>query len=135
MGRPKRDRGDLMNARRRANLIAFRKALGLSQEDAATLAGVSVQNILNYEQGKRSPTNLTILAPLLRVYGHTADDLDSAKPGPPRAELMRAFELKVNPIAGASKQLIDETRALVEKQNEKHSKAFAALNPVQAPRK
>ncbi len=57
-----------------ANLIRYRKGLGLSQEQLADRAGVTRQSINNYENAKTLPDS-KILSGLGRVLGVTLDDL------------------------------------------------------------
>lgn len=57
-----------------ANLIRYRKSLGLSQEQLAEQAGVTRQSINNYENAKTLPDS-KILSALASVLGITLDDL------------------------------------------------------------
>ncbi|MDF5720827.1 MAG: XRE family transcriptional regulator [Rhizonema sp. PD37] len=57
-----------------ANLIRYRKSLGLSQEQLAEQAGVTRQSINNYENAKTLPDS-KILSVLASVLGITLDDL------------------------------------------------------------
>lgn len=57
-----------------ANLIRYRKSLGLSQEQLAEQAGVTRQSINNYENAKTLPDS-KILSVLANVLGITLDDL------------------------------------------------------------
>lgn len=57
-----------------ANLIRYRKSLGLSQEQLAQQAGVSRQSINNYENAKTLPDS-KILSALANALGITLDDL------------------------------------------------------------
>lgn len=57
-----------------ANLIRYRKSLGLSQEQLAEQAGVTRQSINNYENAKTLPDS-KILSALANVLGITLDDL------------------------------------------------------------
>ncbi|MBD2775074.1 XRE family transcriptional regulator [Iningainema tapete] len=60
-----------------ANLIRYRKSLGLSQEQLAATTGVTRQSINNYENAKTLPDS-KILSDLARVLGVTLDDLLSS---------------------------------------------------------
>lgn len=57
-----------------ANLISYRKSLGLSQEQLAEQTGVTRQSINNYENAKTLPDS-KILSDLARALGVTLDDL------------------------------------------------------------
>ncbi|MBD2607440.1 ImmA/IrrE family metallo-endopeptidase [Scytonema hofmannii FACHB-248] len=57
-----------------ANLIRYRKSLGLSQEQLAEQAGVTRQSINNYENAKTLPDS-KILSALANALGITLDDL------------------------------------------------------------
>lgn len=57
-----------------ANLIRYRKSLGLSQEQLAEQAGVTRQSINNYENAKTLPDS-KILSALASVLSITLDDL------------------------------------------------------------
>jgi Zn-dependent peptidase ImmA (M78 family)/DNA-binding XRE family transcriptional regulator len=57
-----------------ANLLRYRKSLGLSQEQLAEQASVTRQSINNYENAKTLPDS-KILSALARVFGVTLDDL------------------------------------------------------------
>jgi Zn-dependent peptidase ImmA (M78 family)/transcriptional regulator with XRE-family HTH domain len=57
-----------------ANLIRYRKSLGLSQEQLAEQAGVTRQSINNYENAKTLPDS-KILSALASSLGITLDDL------------------------------------------------------------
>lgn len=57
-----------------ANLIRYRKSLGLSQEQLAEQAGVTRQSINNYENAKTLPDS-KILSALANALGVTLDDL------------------------------------------------------------
>ncbi len=57
-----------------ANLIRYRKGLGLSQEQLATTTGVTRQSINNYENAKTLPDSKTLSA-LARALSVTLDDL------------------------------------------------------------
>lgn len=57
-----------------ANLIHYRKGLGLSQEQLAEQAGVTRQSINNYENAKTLPDS-KILSALARTLSVTLDDL------------------------------------------------------------
>ncbi len=57
-----------------ANLIRYRKSLGLSQEQLAEQAGVTRQSINNYENAKTLPDS-KILSALATTLGITLDDL------------------------------------------------------------
>ena len=56
------------------NLIRYRKALGLSQERLAEMAGVARQSINNYEKGKTLPDS-QVLSKLAHVLDVTMEDL------------------------------------------------------------
>ncbi|MBO3459467.1 XRE family transcriptional regulator [Aetokthonos hydrillicola Thurmond2011] len=57
-----------------ANLIRYRKSLGLSQEQLAATTGVTRQSINNYENAKTLPDS-KILSALANALGVTLDDL------------------------------------------------------------
>lgn len=57
-----------------ANLLRYRKSLGLSQEQLAEQAGVTRQSINNYENAKTLPDS-KILSALAKVLSITLDDL------------------------------------------------------------
>jgi len=57
-----------------ANLIRYRKSLGLSQEQLAATTGITRQSINNYENAKTLPDS-KILSALVSVLGITLDDL------------------------------------------------------------
>lgn len=57
-----------------ANLIRYRKSLGLSQEQLAATTGVTRQSINNYENAKTLPDSKTLSA-LARALGVKLDDL------------------------------------------------------------
>jgi len=64
------------------NIIQFRKALGLSQEQLAEQIGVSRQSISKWETGQSTP-DLDKLLALSRLFGVTTDTLlgnDAAEP-------------------------------------------------------
>ena len=56
------------------NILQFRKALGLSQEQLAEQVGVSRQSISKWETGQSSP-ELDKLVVLSRVFGISTDEL------------------------------------------------------------
>lgn len=60
-----------------ANLIRYRKSLGLSQEQLAATTGVTRQSINNYENAKTLPDS-KILSELASVLGVALDDLLSS---------------------------------------------------------
>lgn len=72
MGRKRKSTG--LNTAFAANLIRYRKSLGLSQEQLAEQAGVTCQSINNYENAKTLPDS-NILSALASVLGITLDDL------------------------------------------------------------
>jgi Zn-dependent peptidase ImmA (M78 family)/transcriptional regulator with XRE-family HTH domain len=57
-----------------ANLICYRKSLGLSQEQLAEQVGITRQSINNYENAKTLPDS-KILSALATILGITLDDL------------------------------------------------------------
>ncbi len=57
-----------------ARIREFRERSGMSQAQLATAAGITVDAIQNWEQGRRTPAALTIPA-LAQALGVTADDL------------------------------------------------------------
>lgn len=56
------------------NMLALRKARGLTQEDAAAGCGLTYHSYRRYETGEREPT-LSALIALARFYGVTLDAL------------------------------------------------------------
>lgn len=56
------------------NMLAFRKARGLTQEDAAAACGLTYHSYRRYETGEREPT-LSALIALAKFYGVTLDEL------------------------------------------------------------
>ncbi len=59
-------------------LKAARKRAGLSQSALASLAGISVRTLQNYELGKRYPASMEITVRLAEALGTTAQQLLSA---------------------------------------------------------
>src|SRR6185295_9474322 len=95
-GRPARDRSDPALATLKRNMVAFRKARGLSQQDAAMGAGMSVDNLRRYEQVIRHP-DAWVLARLGGLYGHRVEDFMSDEPPPASESLIVPFRLVVTP--------------------------------------
>ena len=67
------------------NLRAFRAAVGMSQDDAATASGVPIDNLRRYESGAVMPPAHALLS-LGEIYGHTVDDFLRAEPPPPKLD-------------------------------------------------
>jgi transcriptional regulator with XRE-family HTH domain len=62
-------------------LKRLREAAGLSQQDLAVAAGLSVGMVAQLEQGKRADPRVSTVAGLARVLGVTIDELVAgAKP-------------------------------------------------------
>lgn len=73
-----------MNEIVRKNLQRFREETGLTQERAALLSGVKLDNLRRYESGK-SGVSPEALFHLARIYGHAMEDF--YKEHPPRGDL------------------------------------------------
>jgi transcriptional regulator with XRE-family HTH domain len=81
------------------NLIAFRRELGdITQQDLATMAGLSVASVHRYESGKGMPER-DALARLADVFGRSMDDFFSSKPPPIDPNRRRALSVRFK-IAG-----------------------------------
>lgn len=63
------------------NLVTFREAVGLTQEQAALFSGVSIDNIRRYEQ-ERSKPHLNMIRALAQTYGRTIAEFFEAAPSP-----------------------------------------------------
>lgn len=103
----------------RTNLERFRKEAGLSQADAADLAGVPLDNLRRYENGAVTAIPGNVLRQLALAYGHAMDDfyLES----PPQARLGEApiYFLKTRPGAEVDADVDAEIRRAIESANKK----------------
>lgn len=82
-----------MEIRIRRNLVRFRKELGLSQEQAAARAGISVDNWRRYER-ERTPDAVT-LGVIAMALGHTTDHFYLEAPPASDPAIVAPFMLKV----------------------------------------
>jgi Zn-dependent peptidase ImmA (M78 family)/transcriptional regulator with XRE-family HTH domain len=90
------------------NMILYRKALRLSQERLAEMAGVTRQSINNYEKGKTLPDSKT-LSNLAYVLGIGLDDLLR-----PEGEDRLQFRFRARDSFGKSLQFAAHVRKLLE---------------------
>lgn len=91
------------------NMIRYRKALRLSQERLAEMAGVTRQSINNYEKGKTLPDSKT-LSSLAYVLGVGLDDLLR-----PEGDNQLQFRFRARDSFGKSLQFAAQVRKLLEK--------------------
>lgn len=100
------------------NLVKFRKAAGLSQDQAALASGVPVDNLRRYENQVNVPGPMALKA-LCEIYGHTVDDAYMVDPPPPRDSIKPTFLLKLMPGAeDVDPELYKRLAAMVAKANE-----------------
>ncbi|GJD15428.1 hypothetical protein RIVM261_003840 [Rivularia sp. IAM M-261] len=86
-----------------ANLIRYRKGLGLSQEQLAEEVDVTRQSINNYENAKTLPDSKTLSA-LANALGVTLDDLLR-----PESLYLPSFRFRVHASFGKSFVLNDKS--------------------------
>lgn len=85
----------------RARLLARRRALGLTQAQAAAVVGWAQASLSKYEKGQLG-ADLDTLAALARRYGLTfADLLDGTEPDDPERAALLAAWAKLSPDARA----------------------------------
>ena len=65
-------------------LVALRKAAGLTQQDLAQAAGLSVSIVVKLEIGKTADPRASTLRALARALGVTVNDLLGDEPSAPR---------------------------------------------------
>jgi transcriptional regulator with XRE-family HTH domain len=101
----------------RKNLIAFREAADLSQADAAEVAGIALDNLRRYENGKTNKVPGTVLAALAKAYGHAIEDFMSASPPPARLEDRPVFFLRTRPGAEVDAKVYKKLQEIIEEAN------------------
>jgi Zn-dependent peptidase ImmA (M78 family)/DNA-binding XRE family transcriptional regulator len=89
------------------NMIRYRKALRLSQERLAEMAGVTRQSINNYEKGKTLPDSKT-LSDVAYVLGVSLDDLLC-----PEGDEQLQFRFRARESFGKSPQFAAQVRKLL----------------------
>lgn len=106
----------------RRNLVAFRDEAGMSQADAAEVAGVALDNLRRYENGKTSTVPGAVIAKLARAYGHAAEDFYS--PHPPKAKLEErpVFFLRTRPGAEIDQATYAHLLDVIEEANKARGK-------------
>lgn len=87
-------------ARFRRNIVAFREALHLSQDEVGWLVGFSGKYIYNLERGKNSNKTATLpphetMEKLAKALAHTMEDLTAESPGPIIEHLRPAFAFRL----------------------------------------
>lgn len=91
-------------------LKALRKARGLTQDELAQELGISLQSVINYENGRREPNARAIVA-LEQYFGVTAAallGLEEAAPADPRADELD----KPLPLSNTETRLLKDFRCL-----------------------
>jgi transcriptional regulator with XRE-family HTH domain len=82
------------------NCVSFRKELArdlgreVSQQELADMAGLSLDTIRGYEQGRRVPDRKGLML-LSQVYGRAIEDFFSASPPPPDPSRRIAVRAKI----------------------------------------
>lgn len=119
MGRKPRTSGrDGQGELVRTNLVRFREELDLSQEAVATRAGVSVDSLRRYEQG-RGVDALTLKL-LADAVGHAVDHFFMPDPPPSDPTLVPAFIMRVAPGVQVDTDLCDRVRTFLDEMNKEH---------------
>ena len=77
------------------NCKRFREEAGISQQDAANAAKISVDAIRNWEQGRRTPERDSLIA-LSRLYGRPVDDFFLEEPPAKRANVVPSVEFEAH---------------------------------------
>lgn len=130
-----RDQGRAKQIAHTAKLL--RKKAGLSQPQAASAAGVSVDSFREFEQGQRVKVDPALLEKLGRVYGYPFQTFfeefqklaDVPAPDP---ELRRHIWLSVAPGAPFTAEQLAEIQAYLDKQE---ANAIAELRKRKLKRK
>jgi transcriptional regulator with XRE-family HTH domain len=104
----------------RRNLIHFRVELDLSQEAAAQLSGIPLDNYRRYEQGKRKIDTVE-LSRLAAVFGRRVDDFLDENPQPlADKSIVPPFLLKTVPGVEVDRDLQDEMKRTLDRITDEH---------------
>ena len=114
-----------------ANLKKFRDAVGMTTEQAAQHAKLSLDSLRRWEAGGTMP-HAEALRALGKIYGHTMDDfyLES----PPPANLVDRVEIQLMTLPGVDvpKELLDGIQKKLDEANEKLREIKLAAQAAQA---
>lgn len=91
-------------------LVRFRDERGLSQDQAAELAGISRVSITRYENGTREPKYKNLLA-IAKAYGLTLEELTGEEKPIPEDELDKEL---IQMLSKLSERESDKVRSFVE---------------------
>lgn len=104
-----------------ANIVKFRDALGITQQQLAEAADIPLDNLRRYEREETAP-GADVMRSLGFVLGHTIEHF--MQPDPPPADLSHrpAFYFRVMPGVTPDAGLVSEASEAIEKVNAKSMK-------------
>jgi len=116
MGRPAKT-PDPLDAIVRANLKRFREAIEMNQRAAADLAGLPVENLRRYENGKTATVPGPVLRELGKIYGHAMDDFFERDPPVANLDERPVFFLRTRPGIEVDREMHGKLQDIIDKAN------------------
>ena len=104
------------------NLKNFRAEAKLTQEDAAQLSGVPIDNLRRYENGKTQKIPGAVLKSLAEIYGHTVEHFFQEKPPAADFSNVPKFYLKSHPAVVADESTIANVESAIAEGNTRRGK-------------
>lgn len=110
----------------RENLIKFRVESGLTQSQAAEMAGLAVNTIASYESGRRGLPKMSTTKRLMDIFGRRLGDIYEVNPPPINLAAVKPYSLRILPHVEVPADITARLRAAIDEANQEYQRLKAS---------